>query len=151
MYNKPRRRSPKSAANGSSPRAAGSNADVPQLQFLQQQAKIKRRRVLFLRCKSGISALMVLLEILLALRFCLRLAGANPDNAVAKLIYGLSKPFVAPFLTLFVSSEASTYATLGQKMFDGHLLVAMLIYGLLGFLAISLATYIYDQVCASDA
>lgn len=148
MYNKPRRRSSKSDPSQPSP---PSKAFAREVSFFEQQTKIKRRRVAFFRFKSVLSIFVILLEILLTLRFFLRLAGANPDNAVAKLIYGLSKPFVSPFLTLFVSSEESTKAVLGQRMFDGHLIVAMTIYGLLGFLLVWLATYIYEQVYSDDA
>lgn len=72
----------------------------------------------------GVVFLVVALEVLLGLRFILRLTGANPDNLFARVIYDLSQPFVAPFSTLFISP------TLGgnQYIFDVNLLVAMAAY-----------------------
>ena len=43
------------------------------------------------------------LEILLGIRFLLRLFAANPQNEFARLINNLSAPFIAPFSTLFIS------------------------------------------------
>src|SRR5262245_11136731 len=47
-----------------------------------------------------------LLEGLLALRFLLAILAANPRNAFASLVYGLTGPFVAPFRTLFAPPSA---------------------------------------------
>ena len=65
--------------------------------------------------------------VLLALRFCLSAIGANPGNAFAAVVFGLSHPFAAPFLTLFGSNPS---LGVGQS-FQFPLLVAMLIYALL--------------------
>lgn len=64
------------------------------------------------------------LELLLALRFILRLSGANPDNAFANGIYQISEPFVRPFSTLFISPTFNG----SQNIFDVNLLVAMAAY-----------------------
>jgi len=64
------------------------------------------------------------LELLLALRFLLRLTGANPENTFAQVIYGLSNSFVKPFSTLFISPTF----TGNQNIFDINLLVAMISY-----------------------
>jgi hypothetical protein len=63
-----------------------------------------------------------LLEGLLALRFLLAILAANPRNAFAALIYGLTGPFVAPFRTLF-----ATPATDGSVI-ELYTLVAMVVY-----------------------
>ncbi|MEM6521171.1 MAG: YggT family protein [Cyanobacteria bacterium P01_C01_bin.70] len=72
----------------------------------------------------GIIFLVTALELLLALRFILRLSGANSDNTFASGIYGLSQPFVNPFSTLFISPTFGG----SQNIFDVNLLVAMAAY-----------------------
>src|SRR5262249_38211106 len=63
-----------------------------------------------------------LLEGLLALRFLLMLMAANPRNAFAALVYGLTGPFVAPFRTLFATPGGDGYAI------ELYTLVAMVVY-----------------------
>jgi len=64
----------------------------------------------------------------LAIRFVLSLLGANHANAFANFIYGLSYPFVAPFFGLF--GYTMKY---GVARFELETLVAMLVYGLVGY------------------
>lgn len=71
-----------------------------------------------------------IISAILALRFVLALLGANPDNAFASFIYGLSRPFVAPFFGLF--SYDSTYTGVGR--FELFTLVAIVVYLLLAWL-----------------
>lgn len=66
---------------------------------------------------------------LLGLRFVLSLLGANTANQFADFIYSLSRPFVAPFFSLF-SYDGYVY---GQSRFEVYTLVAMLVYSLLGW------------------
>jgi hypothetical protein len=63
-----------------------------------------------------------LLEGMLALRFLLAIMAANPRNAFAATVYGLTGPFVAPFRTLF-ATPAADGATV-----ELYTLVAMLVY-----------------------
>lgn len=65
---------------------------------------------------------------LLAVRFVLALLGANPENVFAELIYGLTNPFVAPFFTLFNYDLDA-----GIARFELFTLVAMLVYGIVGY------------------
>ncbi|GAC1369967.1 MAG: hypothetical protein NVSMB39_2360 [Candidatus Saccharimonadales bacterium] len=65
---------------------------------------------------------------LIAIRFVLTLLGANPDNSFANLIYSLTYPLVAPFFGLFGYT-----LQLGVARFEFESLVAMLIYGLVGY------------------
>lgn len=64
------------------------------------------------------------LELLLGLRFLLRLTAANQDNTFANFILGLSEPFVRPFSTLFVSPTFNG----NRHILDVNLLVAMVSY-----------------------
>ncbi|MGA7935939.1 MAG: YggT family protein, partial [Kovacikia sp.] len=82
-----------------------------------------------------------LLEVLLILRFVLRLTGANAQNTFAQFIYNLSEPFVAPFSTLFISPTVRD----GVNIFDVNLMVAIVVYALLGWMAILLVRYIQGR------
>ncbi len=130
--------------------AATSSREAQRLKREEAKVRARQQRMFFFRIRNSIYFLVGFLEVLLALRFFLRLSGANPDNLFAKSIYGLSAPFVTPFSTLFISPVESTDATIGQNIFDINLLIAMMIYGLLGFLAVWLATYVYKQVSSPD-
>jgi YggT family protein len=79
------------------------------------------------------------LEILLGIRFFLRLFAANPQNEFARLINNLSTPFIAPFSTLFVSPTfgGSVY------IFDVNIMIAIVAYALLSYLAVSLVRFIF--------
>ena len=70
-------------------------------------------------------AVLGLLQILLGLRFLLKLIAANPDSGFAVLIYGITKPFIAPFALL-----AGT-PTAGGVILEATTLIAMAIYALL--------------------
>lgn len=72
---------------------------------------------------------------LLALRFLLRLLGANPNNGFADFIYSISQPFAAPFFGLF-----NYDADLGAGRFEFETLIAILIYALAAWVLAKLVT-----------
>jgi hypothetical protein len=53
------------------------------------------------RARQVIYFIFGFVEALLAMRFVLLLLGANPDSPFVSLIYGLSNPFVLPFVGIF--------------------------------------------------
>ncbi len=65
-----------------------------------------------------------LLEIMLALRFLLKLIGANPDSGFAAFMYGITGPFTAPF-DLLIGTPTS-----GAMSLEITTLIAMGIYAL---------------------
>lgn len=73
------------------------------------------------------------LAILLAIRFTLSLLGANLGNMFADFIFGLSNPFVVPFLNLFNYQTA-----FGLSRVEVETLVAIGVYALLGWLVVTL-------------
>ena len=77
------------------------------------------------RIIEGITSLILAL---IAIRFVLTLLGANPENAFADIIYSLSYPFVAPFYGLFGYT-----LQLGVARFEFESLLAMLVWGLVGY------------------
>lgn len=67
----------------------------------------------------------------LALRFVLRLLGANGANAFVSTIYNFSQPLVAPFFGIF-----NYQAQLETARFEIATLIALLVYGIIaGILA----------------
>jgi uncharacterized protein YggT (Ycf19 family) len=106
----------------------------------QEQGRLEdaKRNASFAWIINSISFLVGLLEILLALRFVLRVSGANSQNAFAGFIYNISDPFIAPFSTLFVSPVTGK----GANIFDLNVLVAIVVYALLGWLAITLVQFL---------
>jgi uncharacterized protein YggT (Ycf19 family) len=74
---------------------------------------------------------------LLAFRFLFELAGANPFNSFVQLIYTLSYPFAGPFETIF------GITTVSRSMFDWSILVAIIVYILIGYALVQLLRIIH--------
>lgn len=90
---------------------------------------------------NSIFSLAGMLEILLGIRFFLRLFSANPQNQFAQLINNLSAPFIAPFSTLFISPASAG----GANIFDVNILIAIVAYALLSYVVVSLVRVIFHQ------
>ena len=69
-----------------------------------------------------ISYLFGILEVLLAFRFVLKLAGANPGAAFTQFIYSITYPFAAPFLAVFRITVTE------GRVFEWTTLLAMIVY-----------------------
>jgi hypothetical protein len=82
--------------------------------------------------------LVGVLDVLIAIRFVLLLAGANAAVGFAQLIYGVTTPFVGPFLGLF--GKPITYegaAQTAQVEFES--LVAIVVWTLIGWVIVKVA------------
>ena len=66
--------------------------------------------------------ILALLEVLLAFRFVLKMAGANPSAGFSSFIYSLTYPFAQPFISVF----RTTYV--GGNVFEWTTLLAMAVY-----------------------
>lgn len=66
-----------------------------------------------------------LIEVLLAFRFVLKLLGANSGAGFTDFIYGVSAPFVSPFLSVFRITQVD------GNVFEWTSLLAMLVYWML--------------------
>lgn len=107
----------------------------------ERRLELARRTATLVWMTRSIAYLIAALEILLGLRFLLRVLGANTENSFAQFIYNLSDPFVAPFSTLFISPTAAE----GSNIFDVNVLIAMVVYALLGWLAIRLVQFMQGR------
>lgn len=77
------------------------------------------------------------IEVLIGLRFLLRLLGANPASPFVDWVYDWSTPFVTPFAGIFGQDAAITGAgVVTTSVFDWTALIALiviaLVLGLLG-------------------
>ena len=68
------------------------------------------------------------IEALLVIRLLLALFGANSNNVFASFIYGITYPFVQPFIGLFAVS-----AQLGVSRLEVETLAAIVVVALLGW------------------
>ena len=54
-----------------------------------------------------IALIFTVLEVLLLIRFTLKLLGANAEQALVSAIYGITEPLVAPFRGIFAQPEGT--------------------------------------------
>lgn len=70
-----------------------------------------------------------IVETLLALRFILKIFGANPASSFVSLVYSMSSVLVAPFISIF--RNATTQGIETRSIFEPSTLVAIIIYALI--------------------
>jgi len=75
-----------------------------------------------------------LLELLLLLRFSLRLFGANPNAPFTSFVYQLTYPLVSPFFGVFGATPTQS----GLGVFEWNSLLAMLVYYLVAVIVVRL-------------
>lgn len=78
------------------------------------------------------------IEILLISRFVLKLLGANPDSGFVDFIYSVSGALTAPFDNIF--GVASTTTGSVESVFEPSILVAAVVYALIGWGIVKLLT-----------
>jgi uncharacterized membrane protein len=87
---------------------------------------------------NGIWLVLGIFEVLLAFRFFLKLLGANPNSGFTEFVYSVSGPLSAPFSGIF--SAPTTEGDITTSVFETSTLVAMVVYALLAWGIIKLAT-----------
>ncbi len=75
-----------------------------------------------------------IIEVILAFRFFLRLFAANPSAGFSSFIYTISYPFATPFISVFGLTQVQGSA------FEWTTLLAMLVFGLVGWGIVKLLT-----------
>lgn len=93
----------------------------------------EHRRTQNLKLQQAIYLIFGIIEGLLAIRFVLRLLGANPNSGFAAAIYGITQPLMLPFANVF-----------GTPRFDGSVvefnaIVAIIVYALIAWVLVKLA------------
>jgi len=102
-------------------------ADVDEVHATAYDPYAARRRSSY-RLVQGIWLLFGIVEGLLAVRFILKMLGANEGAGFANFIYTASAPFLAPFNNLFGSP------TSGGMVLEMNTIVAIIVYMLLAWL-----------------
>lgn len=97
------------------------------------------------RVSQVISFIFGAMIILIGIRVLLRLIAANPENAFAQFIYGITAPMIAPFATLT-----------GTPSFDAAVLevpslIAMLVYALVAWGLIKLVWLLFYRPATREA
>ena len=80
------------------------------------------------RAQQAVYLLFGVIEVLIAIRFLLRLFGADPTAPFSAAILGITAPFVAPFIGVFPNAAAS------GSVFEPASLLAIVIYALAAWL-----------------
>jgi len=103
------------------------------------------RRENAFKWQQGIYLVFGVLEVVLAVRFVLRLFGANAQAGFAQLTYGVTAPLVAPFQGLFgtVQSEGS--------VLESATIVALIVYALVAWLIVKLASLAFGETRSATA
>ncbi|MDZ4178685.1 MAG: YggT family protein [Coriobacteriia bacterium] len=83
------------------------------------------------------------IEVLIAIRFVLKLTGANAEAGFAQFIYGVSGIFMAPFAALFTTQQA------GGSVFEWSALVAIAVYALVAWGLVALIRAVSPREHAS--
>jgi hypothetical protein len=97
-----------------------------------------RRSAGVARAKQIVYFIFGMIEALLAIRFVLLALGANEASGFVRLIYGLSRPFVLPFLGIFGEP------TLGASVLEWASLVGIVVYALVAYGLARLIELIYS-------
>lgn len=87
---------------------------------------------------SMVYAVVGVIEALLGLRFVFLLFGANSANGFVDFIYSVTHPLVQPFTGIFGNFNTATSA--GVLHFDLATLIAMAVYGIIGWAIVRFLT-----------
>lgn len=100
------------------------------------------RRLRFLQVDRIMYTLLGILEILLGLRFVLKLIGANPASGFTVFIYGITGLFMSPFNAIIGTP------TFGGSSFEVTTLIAMAVYALLFWVLVRVLEVATSQTTA---
>lgn len=103
------------------------------------------RRILFAQIVRIAWTILGLIEILLGLRFVLKLIAANPDSGFGSLIYGVSGVFTAPFAGLV------TTPVTGGTVLELTTLIAMAVYALFFWIVVRVIGTVADRPSSRTA
>jgi YggT family protein len=92
-----------------------------------------------LKVSQVIWLLVCVIEGLIGLRVILKLIGANPDNDFARFSYNVAALFMGPFFGLTGSPSS------GGMVLEVPSLIAMVLYGLLGWLIVRAILPLFDR------
>jgi hypothetical protein len=101
--------------------------DVAGRHLYEDPAALRRRRYRVGKAIDAVWYVLGVLEVVLALRFILKLTAANPAAGFVSLVFEVSDPFVWWFNGIFrVPRE-------GNAIFDANILIGMAVYALIAW------------------
>jgi YggT family protein len=100
------------------------------------------RRIRYFLVIRIIQTILGVLEILLALRFALKLIGANPASGFASFMYGITGPFYAPFARLVATPISN------GMVLEVTTLIAMAVYSLFFWIVVRVIQVVADRPSA---
>jgi len=106
-------------------------AEMPRVDSTLKEEQLPTQRIKPLyRVTQVVWYILGLIEILLVLRFFLKLFGANPQAGFTQFIYVITQIFAGPFLLVFRVSSAE------GSVFEWSTLLAMAVYFLVAWLIV---------------
>lgn len=78
---------------------------------------------------NGVWLILGILEVILGLRFVLKLLGANAASSFVNLVYSVSRIFVSPFNGIFTTPTLK--GNVSVSVFETATLIAIVIYALI--------------------
>jgi len=114
------------------PEPVVASVDVEQAQTVVGDPYAPRRDVMY-RVQEALYLVFGLIDMLIAIRFVLKLLGANSGSSFVAFMYNITAPLVAPFAGIFSPIQT------GSSVFEPMDLVAILIWALVGWLLVRLA------------
>ena len=79
------------------------------------------------RAAAVVGFIVGVIDVLIAIRFFMKLLGASSESSFVTFIYGVTAPLVAPFHGIFPNSGS------GANIFESGSLVALVVYALIGW------------------
>jgi hypothetical protein len=113
------------------------NMNQPGAGYNPVPKNIPNRKSVAVKLIELMYVLMIILESTLAVRFVMKILGANVANPVVTVFYDISDVFVRPFKGFFTYNVLNNTAVL-QSRLEWETLVAMMIYALGCFLIIKM-------------
>jgi YggT family protein len=99
---------------------------VSEVQTSQRELE-RERRIFSFKASQLIWLLLGILEVMLILRFTLKLIAANPASPIAAFIYGFTALFLLPFVGLTAAPAV------GGMVLEIGTVIAMAVYALVGW------------------
>lgn len=83
------------------------------------------------RARQVVYLIFGIIEVLIGIRVVLKLLAANPDAGFSSFIYGITGPFVAPFLGVFPEPSGNN-----GSVFELSSVLAIIVYMLLAYVIV---------------
>jgi|GEM_PF-1933569 hypothetical protein len=120
---------------GSAVPASSAPPSLPEqrrISYRTTYSRVQRWNAMLSRIMDYLWFALAVLEVLLALRFFLRILAANPFNTFVRAVFGVTHPLIEPFATAFTNPASRGH------VLELTTLLAIVIYGLIGIAIIRL-------------